>query len=189
MPSISLDFLKKIKTDYKNYPNFIETGTFHGDTIFHMEQYFSNLYTIEIKRQFYENVKNKYKGDKINFYLGDSGDVLTEILPIINGKSIMFLDGHWSAGDTGKGGKDCPLYEELTNILSNHKDEAIIIVDDVRMFGCGPNNKDSYDICNWEDINLETILKIVEGRMTNHYFLPSKLNNEDRMVIHISNAV
>lgn len=29
-------------------------------------------------------------------------------------------------------------------------------------------------------------LKIVKYRMTNHYFLPSNLNNEDRLVIHIS---
>ena len=108
MPSINLHFLKQLQCDYKNYPNFIETGTYMGGTILHMEQYFSKLYTIEIKKQFYENVKNKYKGDKINFYLGDSGEVLTKILPNINGRSIFFLDGHWSAGNTGKGVKDCP---------------------------------------------------------------------------------
>ena len=184
MPSINLEFLKKIQTDYKNYTNFIETGTYKGHTILHMEQYFSNLYTIEIKKEFYENVKNKYKGNKINFYLGDSGDVFTKLLPNINGKSIFFLDGHWSAGNTGKGKKDCPLYEELTGIMSNHTDEAIIIVDDVRLFGKGPNKGN--DICNWEEINIDNILKIVKDRMTNHYFLPSEFNEKDRMVIHIS---
>ena len=80
MPSINLAFLKMLETDYKNYPNFIETGTFIGETILYMEQYFSNLYTIEIKKEFYEDVKIIYKGDKINFYLGDSGDVLADIL-------------------------------------------------------------------------------------------------------------
>jgi hypothetical protein len=189
MPSINLEFLKKIQTDYKNYPNFIETVTYLGETIFHMEQYFSNLYTIEIKKQFYETVKNNYKGNKINFYLGDSGDVLTEILPNINDKSIIFLDGHWSAGNTGKGKKDFPLYEdplyeELNIIISNHKDEAIVIVDDVRLFGKGPNKVT--EIYNWEEINIDNILKIVKDRMTNHYFLPADINKEDRMVIHIS---
>ena len=184
MPSINLDFLKTLQTDYKNYPNFIETGTYMGETILHMEQYFSNLYTIEIKKDFYENVKNKYNGDKINFYLGASEDVLTDILPIITGKSIIFLDGHWSAEDTGRGIKDCPLYEELTCIISSHKDEAIIIVDDVRLFGKGPNKGN--EICNWEEINIENILKIVKDRMTNHYLLPSSMHINDRLMVHIS---
>jgi predicted O-methyltransferase YrrM len=187
MPCIDLDFLKKIQIDYKKYSNFIETGTYMGGTILHMEKYFSNLYTIEIKKEFYKKVKNYYKGNKIKFYLGDSGDVLNKILPTINDKSIIFLDGHWSAGNTGKGEKDCPLYEELTSIMSNHKDEAVIIVDDIRMFGKGPNKKDDkYDICNWEEINIENTLKIVKDRMVNHYFLPSNLSKEDRLVIHIS---
>jgi hypothetical protein len=187
MPSIDINFLYNLQDNYKKYTNFIETGTFQGETILHLEPYFENLYTIEIKEEFYNKVKNKYRGNKINFLLGDSSIVLSNLLPNISDKSIIFLDGHWSAGNTGKGNKDCPLYEELTNIILHHKDEAIIIIDDVRLFGKGPNKGN--EICNWEEINIENIIKIVEPRLTKQYYLESNIAKNDRFIIHISRKI
>tara|TARA_Y200000002_G_C22551665_1_gene608475 strand:- start:251 stop:856 length:606 start_codon:yes stop_codon:yes gene_type:complete len=195
MPSIDLDFLSNLHDDFKNYSNFVETGTYLGDTTFCVEPHFDNIYTIEIKKQFYEDAKNKYSGNKIKFFNGDSSQVLKEILPTLQGKSIIFLDGHWSANNTGRGEKDCPLYEEVSNIIKLHEDEAIIIIDDVRLFGKGPNQMgENYDTCNWEDINKGDILNIVQDRFTNIYFRDSLittrkhgevLNSMDRLIIHL----
>ena len=198
MPSLDSDIFKKIqnflKEDiFKLYPTFVETGTYMGKTTFSVEPFFNFIHTIEIKKEFYEDVKMKYSGNKIKFHLGDSSVCLNNICEQINTNSIFFLDGHWSAGNTGKGEKDCPIYEELNVIIEKFKNKAIIIVDDVRLFGMGPNQGDWWKFwekkeeCNWEDINKDKILNIVKHRLDMHYSLPSSLYKDDRLILHINN--
>ena len=188
MPSLEIDFLKNIKIEnlFKNYPVFIESGTFMGQTIFKYEQLFKELHTIEIKSEFYNKVKNQYNGNKITFHLGDSSIKLIDICKTLNNNVIFFLDGHWSAGNTGRGNKDCPLYEELEAINNNLNNKAIIIIDDCRLFGLGPNTTNGKEPCNWEDINIDTILNLVKNRLDIHYTLPSELNKNDRLILHLN---
>lgn len=184
MPSISLNWLRyhlKNENIEKVYPVFVETGTYMGETIIPLETHFKELHTIEVKKDIYDHVKQK--SNKINFYLGDSSKVLANLCPNIKHPTIFFLDGHWSAGITGKGEKDCPLYEELQCIMSSFNQDCIIIIDDCRLFGKGPNKKN--EICNWEDINTETILKIVHSKMNNHYFCPSDVCENDRLILFL----
>ena len=183
MPSIDYKFLLSLKDNFHNYKTFVETGTHKGITIFEMEKYFDELYTIEINEILYNNVKNKYKGNKINFILGDSSYVLNDLSNKIYNNAIFFLDGHWSSGDTGRGYKDCPLLEEIQCINNNFKNNAIIIIDDHRLFGKGPKNKQLPE--DWEDISDKKIIEIVFNRITHLYFLPSERDLQDRMVIHI----
>ena len=69
MPSINESFLKSLQDDYTKYNSFIETGTLVGETIFALEPYFDKLYTIEFSETLYNNTKNRYSGNKINFIL------------------------------------------------------------------------------------------------------------------------
>jgi hypothetical protein len=184
MPSLSVEFLENLYTDYKSFPCFVETGTYLGDTIFGMEPHFEQLYTIEIKEEFFDNAKGAYHGNKIEFLLGDSSKVLCTLCPLLESPTLFFLDGHWSAGDTGRGSKDCPLYEELEAIMEKFLFEAVVLIDDVRLFGKGPRKGN--EVCDWESIATENILALVALRLEKHYFLPSALHPEDRMVLHLS---
>lgn len=185
MPSLSKSFLDLLRDDISEYQNFIETGTYLGETVLNIEPFFRNLHTIDIENKFYTSAMRKYKGDKIHFHLGDSSKILHTILKNTDEKSIIFLDAHYSGGNTGKGDKDVPLYEELTQIMKHHKKECIVIIDDVRLFGKGPSYKNEQ--VNWESIHINDIREIVHDRHVNDYFLPSELHPCDRLVIHLSN--
>ncbi len=187
MPSLNKTFLENLQDDYTSYPCFIETGTNAGTTIFAMESLFDILHTIEFSADYYNNAKNSYSGNKINFLLGDSSVVLESLLPAVNTKCIFFLDAHWSGGDTGHAEKDCPLEEEMTHINNLCKHEAIIIIDDVRLFGLdkssGKLNED------WSAINKEKLLRIIESRTTKVYHMDSECAKDDRLIIHINAIV
>lgn len=181
MPSIDKSFFDQLHDDYKKFPCFIETGTHNGNTTFSVEPYFNIIYTIEISKKYYNNTKAKYTGDKIKFLLGDSTLVFSTLLPLITDRSIFFLDGHYSCGDTGKGEKDCPLIEELIQINDLFQNEAILIIDDYRLFGKNINMIG----LDWSDITKDNVLKCLQSRITQVYHLESECGKDDRLVIHI----
>lgn len=182
MPCIDKSFLDKLQSDYKEYKCFVETGTWVGNTIFNLEPYFDKLHTIEFSEKYYNNTKSRYHGNKINFILGDSSIEFKTLLPTLNEKCIFFLDGHWSGGDTGRSSKDSPLVEEMELINDLFTNEAIIIIDDVRLFGM----KEILNEPNWSEINKEQLITIILGRVSKIYFLDSNMARDDRLIIHIN---
>jgi len=184
MPSINTSFLNKLQDNYINYSCFIETGTYYGDTIFALEPYFDKLYTIEFSEKYYNDTKNNYNGNKINFILGDSSIVFETLLPTITDKCIFFLDGHWSGGDTGHSNKDCPLDEEIMHINNLFQQDAIIIIDDFRLFGLDKSSGKLGE--DWSKINKENLLNILKSRIDKVYHLDSESAENDRLIIHIN---
>ena len=184
MPSINKAFLQTLQDHYTQFPTFIETGTYNGDTIFSVEPLFTSLYTIEYSNKYYTNTKAKYKGDKIQFLLGDSSLVFIDLLPTIQTPAIFFLDGHWSSGDTGKSAKEVPLYEEVQCIASRFTHSAILIIDDFRLFGQSPRTMKNLGE-DWSDISKDKIIGILKDRVERVYHLDSDKAKNDRLIIHI----
>ena len=117
-----------------NCDTLVETGTYYGAMIYAQIPNFKRIYSIELNKEFWATQHNRFKKyPAITILQGDSGIVLHEIVPKLDGVSLFWLDAHYSGGHTAKGTKDCPIYEELDAIftsVSNH----ILLIDDARCF-------------------------------------------------------
>jgi len=120
---------------------FVETGTYMGDTTYAMRNVCTDTYSIEVDRTLYEKAVQRFKPySHIHIMHGDSGDMLPDILKNIHERTFFWLDGHYSAGVTGKGALNTPIIKELETITQHEVKDHIILIDDARCF----TGKDDY---------------------------------------------
>ena len=190
--SIDLSFLQQLKVDYTNYPMFIESNTFNGNTILAMEPYFKSLITIVPEFYNYTIIKNKYSGDKIQFDLGNSDFMFKHILPAMNMNIIFWLDCFYNDQSTNSNPlinqstnatSTCDLIREITTIYQTFKHIGIIMIDDYKMFGKGPTSTCNV---NWSNINMTDILAILQPRISDSYTIDSPDGTTGRYIIHIN---
>jgi hypothetical protein len=177
MPSLKINDLNEILSlvseDITKFEYFVETGTYHGDTIIEMSKHFNKLYTIELSQDLYEQFqKREHNKEKIKSILGDSTQKISEVISEIQGNTIFFLDGHFSSCGTAKGNKDVPLIEEIESINSLFKFSGVIIIDDLRLFG----TKKSED---WSYITTESVTSPISERII------TTVSYNDRLIIKI----
>jgi hypothetical protein len=126
--------IKKYKHIYE-YKILVETGTFRGDMVYAQRKNFEHIYSIELSEKLWADAVTRFqKFNNISIMQGDSGNVLKEIINTLNQPAIFWLDGHYSAGETAKGEKECPIFEELDCIFLNNKFNHVLLIDDARCF-------------------------------------------------------
>ena len=117
---------------------FVETGTFQGATTRWAAEVFPTVHTIELSPQLYNQYH--YELEKlpgVHTYLGDSAEVLPEIVAQLSAAPALFwLDGHWSGNETAGQEQECPLLKELQCLRDRAQD--LILIDDARLFLCAP---------------------------------------------------
>ncbi len=113
----------------------IETGTYRGDSSAIAGDIFEQVYTIELSPSLYEKACQRFINDpSILLYCGDSAIVLEQILSSLQKKAVLWLDGHWSGGETAKGTTNTPILEELNAVKKSMITNSIILIDDIRLF-------------------------------------------------------
>lgn len=112
----------------------VETGTYLGDMVYAMQDVFEHIYSIELAEIFFQKAAKRFKNfPHIKILRGDSGKVLQQLVPSLKAPALFWLDGHYSGGQTAKGEKESPIYEELKSILHSSYRHTILI-DDARLF-------------------------------------------------------
>jgi hypothetical protein len=113
----------------------VETGTYRGDMVEAQKRNFEKIISIELGVDLTKKATSRFKHDKnVLIVQGDSGKVLPRIMPTIESPAIFWLDGHYSAGITAKGEKDCPIFAELDAIFHGMKLDHVLLIDDARCF-------------------------------------------------------
>lgn len=143
--------------DKFNLDTYIETGTGEGVTLQHALQFkFKNVYSIEIFEEIYKTAVEKFKNDNCQILLGNSYEILKNLLPKLNNNKILFFldahfpgaDFHYTKYDDEKDmDKRLPLYKELHNIINIYNViGSVFIIDDLRIYEDGP-----FEAGNWCD--------------------------------------
>lgn len=147
---------------YNTINNFVETGTYKGDTAIAASKHFKNVYTIEICEPLYTDsvVRASNEGIRnINFLLGDSLQQLNNVLPNVLNGAVFFIDAHISGIDSSWNNVNrVPLIEELKIILSYKIGPSVFIFDDLRLW--------KGKVWDWEHITNDSIIrKFIENEV------------------------
>ena len=109
----------------------VETGTYYGEMVAAMRRRFDRIYSIESVPALAARAQWKFARDRhIRIFCGDSRAVMPEVLALLKGPALFWLDAGYY-GWVGKQGDQQRLSAELEMILS-HPFAHIILLDDAR---------------------------------------------------------
>jgi hypothetical protein len=113
----------------------VETGTFLGEMVEAVASDFDRIYSIELDASLHERAIARFGHLRhVTLMQGDSGEVLAELVPELEGPCLFWLDGHYSGGVTARGSEDTPIRRELSHIFAARRLNDVILIDDARVF-------------------------------------------------------
>jgi hypothetical protein len=111
----------------------VETGTYYGEMVVAMKSHFDRIYSIECVPTLADRAARKFARDEhIRIYCGDSRVVMREVLALLRGPALFWLDaGYYGWVGIRTMNNEQRLSAELEMILS-HPYPHVILLDDAR---------------------------------------------------------
>ncbi len=135
-PGIPHDLVLRAKAAW-SIPALLETGTHIGNSALWAKDHFRDVMTIEAAEGLHAKAKERLSGTQVELFLGHSLQVLPSALSKAKEAWMFWLDSHWSSADTYGEGDECPVLEELREILKSPY-EHVVLIDDARFFLAPP---------------------------------------------------
>jgi hypothetical protein len=131
------DLILALKKEF-DLRDFVETGTFHGETALWASAHFERVVTIENSPELYASTKPKL-GQKpnISFIQGNSKTTLPAVVSKLARPSVFWLDSHWCGGLTHGKKDECPLLEEI-HAFQHSELSHFLFIDDARLITSPP---------------------------------------------------
>jgi len=121
----------------------VETGTSKGNTTVGLAKLFPTVFTIEVNADLYKQTKPRFVHyPNVVALMGNSAEVLKEILPQLRYPLFAYLDAHW--------GDYWPLPDELA-LLLDIKMPKLIMIHDFKV----PGRDFGYDSYNGNPCSLD----------------------------------
>jgi len=129
------DYASLFRKYKKDHTIFFETGTHKGDSIRDAIRLgYKKLISVEIVPELYqENVKYFQEQENLHLFLGDSNQLITQMLELVDDSALFWLDGHFEHG--------MPVWAELEAIKQHPIKTHTIIIDDLGLLYPNDRNK------------------------------------------------
>jgi hypothetical protein len=114
--------------------HFIETGTYRADTSVALAAITKRVTTIEVDVRLAELAQKRCNKLPVEVLVGDSSVRISDAIVNRGERCLFWLDGHYSAGVTGGGDIEVPIYRELDVLLPRLTSNDLILIDDAREF-------------------------------------------------------
>ncbi|HVU33137.1 MAG TPA: FkbM family methyltransferase [Opitutaceae bacterium] len=132
--ALRVEFLRELAARLP-ITTFVETGTYLGESTAAAAAVFPQVETIELSSDLAAKAIARFReNERVRVHQGDSATMLRQIIATLRGPTLFWLDGHYSEGITARAAGNTPILEELDAIRSAGLRDAVILVDDLRLF-------------------------------------------------------